>query len=384
MISVVIIGAGIAALLAGNELSRKGFDVTVLEAGETVSRPRAEIKLPYQLIWEAPLVHSNGKLVPITSASRLRSTINMILNLRESRMLAANGTLADFIKDEFESALKASTKDLEPELASEYLRHFEKIQCTRFCFDSFHDASKKVFPLIKFGRRTQRAYTHNTHNEVKVTPSVHLSRRVVSINYHTSNEKVIVHTADGTQFESDYVIYGLPLGVLKTSYESLFTPALPQEKINAIQGLGVGVVTLAYLEFARAPLVNTGWTGVNFLWAEREMKIVKNSSFSWILGLIGLFPISDNETNILWAVNQGSDAIAMEHATKQELFDGFKFLLSRFLNLPTELRPTDVDIKINKSYANQRGSFAYESVTAEFFEASRDDLKQPVLHAVSR
>lgn len=210
MISVIVIGAGLAALLAGNDLSQKGFDVQILEPGDTVARPRAEIKLPYQLIWEAPLVQSNGKLVPIASASRLRSSISMIMNMNEKRLLAANGTLGDFIRNEFESALKASTKDLDPELAFEYLRHFEKIQCTRFCFDTLFDASKKVFPQMK-SERSQRSYNHL--NEVKVNPSIQLKKKVVKIN--TNNDKVLVQTEDGVQIEADHVIMGLPLGMLK-------------------------------------------------------------------------------------------------------------------------------------------------------------------------
>lgn len=226
MISVIVIGAGLAALLAGNDLSQKGFNVQILEASDTLTRPRAEIKLPYQLIWEAPLVQSNGKLVPITSAARLRSTISMILNLSERRVQAANGTLADFIKDEFESALKASTKDLDPELAFEYLRHFEKIQCTRFCFDTFNDASKKVFPLLKSGR-SQRSYNHP--NEVKVSPTVQLKKKVVKIN--SNSEKVIVQTQDGASLEADHVIVGLPLGILKQRFvESHICIKLIREK----------------------------------------------------------------------------------------------------------------------------------------------------------
>lgn len=214
MISVIVIGAGLAALLAGNELSRKGFDVQIFEAEDTLARPRADIKLPYQLIWEAPLVQSNGKLVPITSASRLRSTISTIMNSNEKRLHAANGTLGDFIKDEFRISLKSSTKDLDPELAYEYLRHFEKIQCTRFCFDTLYDASKKVFSHMKF-ERSQRSYNH--YSEVNVSPTVQLKRKVVKITY-ANNDRVLVQTDDGVKHETDHVIIGLPLGILKERF----------------------------------------------------------------------------------------------------------------------------------------------------------------------
>lgn len=123
-----------------------------------------------------------------------------------------------------------------------------------------------------------------------------------------------------------------------------------------------------------------GWTGVNFLWTERDLQLVQNSSFSWILGIIGFYPFG-NQTEKMWAVNQGKAAIEMEGATKEDLQAGFTFLLSRFLSEPTNLESNIMKITLSKPYSKHRGSFVYESVTAELFQSSQADFREPVLNA---
>lgn len=153
---------------------------------------------------------------------------------------------------------------------------------------------------------------------------------------------------------------------------------MPQEKINAIQSLGVGVVNIINIEF-QASVMKEGWTGVNFLWTEQDLEKVNNSTFSWILGIIGFYPFG-NQTEKIWAINQGKAAIEMESASKSDLQEGFTFLVNQFLN-QQESAVKIMKITLSKPYAKHRGSFAYESVTSELFQSSRDDFKEPVLNA---
>lgn len=159
------------------------------------------------------------------------------------------------------------------------------------------------------------------------------------------------------------------------SYATLFEPPLPQGKVNAIQSLGIGVVNIINIEFTHS-IVKDGWTGVNFLWTDHDLQQVSASRYSWILGIIGFYPFG-NQTDKLWAINQGKTAIDMELADTHDLHAGFKFLLSRFVNEQSDT----MKITVNKPYTTYRGSFIYESVTAELFQTSREEFKIPVTNA---
>lgn len=60
-----------------------------------------------------------------------------------------------------------------------------------------------------------------------------LNTRVKKINY--KDGLVSVTTEDGKNYHADHVIFTASLGVLKENYDKLFTPSLPEKKINAIK-----------------------------------------------------------------------------------------------------------------------------------------------------
>lgn len=55
--------------------------------------------------------------------------------------------------------------------------------------------------------------------------------------------------ANGTVITAKHVIVTIPLGVLKYSHETLFTPHLPEYKVKCIDSLGFSVVDKVFLEF---------------------------------------------------------------------------------------------------------------------------------------
>lgn len=61
--------------------------------------------------------------------------------------------------------------------------------------------------------------------------------------------KIKVSCVNGEVFEADHVIVTVPLGVLKKHANSLFVPALSENKVKAIQSVGFGAVNKIFLEF---------------------------------------------------------------------------------------------------------------------------------------
>jgi hypothetical protein len=70
---------------------------------------------------------------------------------------------------------------------------------------------------------------------------------------------------DGSRYYADHVICTIPLGVLKEKAASLFSPSLPQYKLDSINRLLFGTVDKILLEYDR-PFLNPDISEVMLLW----------------------------------------------------------------------------------------------------------------------
>ena len=74
--------------------------------------------------------------------------------------------------------------------------------------------------------------------------------RVVRIDWSGEGDHPVTVTTEGGQaYSSQYVVVGLPLGVLKAAHTSLFSPSLPRQKIDVIEQLHFGVMDKIFLAF---------------------------------------------------------------------------------------------------------------------------------------
>jgi monoamine oxidase len=72
--------------------------------------------------------------------------------------------------------------------------------------------------------------------EVPVTANVKYNKEVIHIKWKDLPEdKVAVECSDGSVYVADHVIVTVSLGVLKEKAHSMFYPALPPQKLNAIE-----------------------------------------------------------------------------------------------------------------------------------------------------
>ena len=62
-----------------------------------------------------------------------------------------------------------------------------------------------------------------------------LNTEVAQINYNVSGGPLMVITSKGDEYFAEHVIVTPSLGVLKSDYETLFHPPLPEDKIKAIK-----------------------------------------------------------------------------------------------------------------------------------------------------
>lgn len=107
---------------------------------------------------------------------------------------------------------------------------------------------------------------------------IQLNKKVVSIDW--TSEKISIKCEDGSEFSADHVIVTIPIGVLKARHQSLFTPKLPDKKVEAIEAFGVGTLGKVFLEF-KERFLPKGVRHYVFLWSEDDLKEIRGTDKEW-------------------------------------------------------------------------------------------------------
>lgn len=203
-----------------------------------------------------------------------------------------------------------------------------------------------------------------------------LNKEVRNIDWTKAN--IVVTCSDGSSYDADHVIVSLSLGVLKENYEVLFTPKLPQQKVNAIEGISIGTVDKIFLEFDR-PFWNKDWAGFSLLWTEQDSKMIREKAeLSWLEDVFGFYKV-DYQPNILCGWIGGPSARKMETLDEQTVYNGCVFLFEKFIgNRMKWTKP--INILRSNWFSNKhfRGSYSFRSLTTDMLKTSSLDLALPI------
>ncbi|WP_374563085.1 flavin monoamine oxidase family protein [Ideonella sp.] len=286
--NVLIIGAGMAGLRAGQVLKANGHNVTILEGRNRIggrcytSHQWADLPMDLGAHW----IHESGSgnpLTPIAKALGLRlvsdsynSNTNYLAG--SGQMTSSQVTYFNKIGDKVETAMgNASDSNTEMSLMqytkskigynnmnaydkrlSDYwmreLGGYEYAGDTAELSAWYWDTGKE-FP-------GPEVYMPDTGYEPIITylaqgQDIRLNQIVSKVAY--TNSGVTVTTNAGT-FTGDRVIVTVPLGVLKKN-KITFSPALPSAKQTAINklGMGTGVLDKVVLRFPYVFWPTTDW-----------------------------------------------------------------------------------------------------------------------------
>ncbi|MCW9015780.1 MAG: FAD-dependent oxidoreductase, partial [Kangiellaceae bacterium] len=269
---IIVIGAGMSGIKAANQLANAGLQVQVLEARDRIGgRTWSDRSWGVAVDLGASWIHGiSGN--PIHTLAQSLNTPLVEWDYDNQTTYDASGNIDNSIDTKIESANDAvlatanTTPSNDPNITLQDLvdqtrsngalnelteRELEFFVNSSFEQDIAADADKVSFaaltstesflgPDVVFPQGYDTLVTALADGL-----DIKLNTYVNAIDYQGSI--VSVQTSQGT-YTADYVIVTVPLGVLKKDV-ILFNPSLPQEKLNAIEALDMGVLNKVYLRF---------------------------------------------------------------------------------------------------------------------------------------
>ena len=203
---VIVVGAGAAGITAGYVLNRYGIDFEIIEAsavyGGRVKKIDDFADFPIDL-----------------GAEWIHTEPSILARLRNDQTTGGNVELIKYSPENIKLWKNNNLK-------------------SRKIFSNFYSE-------YKFKNTTWFDF-FETYMIPDIADKIRLNTPVTSINY--SSDKVVVSTENGLSMEADKVLVTVPLKILQSDLIS-FTPALSQEKVDAINSVEMPDGLKVFIEF---------------------------------------------------------------------------------------------------------------------------------------
>ena len=181
---------------------------------------------------------------------------------------------------------------------------------------------------IKLNHIVRKIRWHNNKCENNIDSQENI---LVDIDY---NDKI-------HQFQAQFVICTLPIGVLKDTHKTMFIPSLPKEKSEAIENIGAGQVAKYFIEW------DSCWrsqkqkdTSIMLAWSEEELTSHKTSPEDWVKGITQFYPVPSPDEKYLMICWIGGDCASIADTLEDtDILRGVGETLRRFLNDENILNP---------------------------------------------
>lgn len=143
---------------------------------------------------------------------------------------------------------------------------------------------------------------------------------------------IYVECEDEEWIEADHVIITASLGVLKQNHEVMFSPSLPEDKVLAIEKLGISTTDKIFLEYEE-PFWSPECNSIQFVW-EDEAQLEQQGYpeelwYKKICSFDVLYP-PERYGYMLSGWICGQEALFMEHCDDETVAETCTELLRRF------------------------------------------------------
>lgn len=422
---IVIIGAGASGISAATKLVSFGFkNIIILEAQDRIGGRIYTIpfgdnfidmgaqwchgekdNVVYELVKDKgyldttgniyedyEVIRSNGEKISDKTSEKLKEIIDIYLFDKKKDLPGFGGSLASYLRDKFLKTLKyPEYSDIDRKVAEEFLKFYHKYEVSMECCDSLFDVSgeghldywncegdiglnwkDKGFTMI-----LRTLLNSNGTDFGILNKKIFLRKEVTDILWDPTGLKPIkIKTSCGIEIEADHLISTVSLAVLKHNFKDNFNPSLPNFKLRAIQGLGVGTVNKAFIHFEER-WWDKDWCGFCILWREDDLKDIRESEFFWLEDVFGFYTVK-YQPNVLSSWITGTSAKYVESLPKHKQMEGFIYLLERFLKRRI---PKPIDFIATSWYTNKfiKMSYSHRSMETDHLKTGASELAEPIL-----
>lgn len=335
-------------------------------------------------------IRSNKEILSEAISEQLKTIAFNSVPERQKDLVAYEGSLGSYLTEKFWSEVDKLTPPVDRTIAQEFFENFKKFESSIEASDHLFEVSGKGHLeywlcegdiLLNWKDKGFKTFLEILMQTQKDKPwgllekRVLLNHRVKNINWLPSNQNVKITCFNGQIITADHVICTTSLGVLKENHSTLFSPALPRQKIQAIEGLKLGTVDKFFLEF-KEPFGPSNWSGMCFLWQEADLKELRNSELFWLESVFGFYRVS-YQPRLLQGWIIGPHARHMESLSEDEVLNGLLWLFRKFFSFAI---PQPIRFKRTQWYSNAsfRGSYTFRSMYTDELRTGAWDLATPL------
>lgn len=195
---------------------------------------------------------------------------------------------------------------------------------------------------------------------------------------------ISVECEDEEWIPADHVIITASLGVLKKSHEAMFSPGLPEDKVFAIEKLGISTTNKIFLEFAE-PFWSPECNSIQFVWEDEahleQLVYPEELWYRKICSFDVLYP-PERYGYMLSGWICGQEALYMERCDDETVAETCTELLRRFTGNPDIPKPLRI---LRSSWGSNpyiRGSYSFTRVGSSGGDCER--LAMPLPYANSK
>ncbi len=378
---VIIIGAGIAGIGAARALRDAGHEVVILEARDRIGgRIWTDYSLGTPIDLGASWIHQS-KTNPLTQIAAQHRLPAKPTNYGNYRLFDSDGhpLPEDDRESHFAQAQKLFKKAhkvaIKADIGMNMQQAFDEILASKKLDDPARQTLEWRLAMMEIYQGAELNLIAAASDEGFPTDDLLLTtgfgklidKMAVGLDIRLNQKVLVVRQSDqrvtvttgGEDFEGDFVLVTLPLGVLKDS-DVRFDPAISASKKNAIKKIGVGQINKLALKFEK-PFWQTDRDFIGYL-SKRKGEFPLFLDWAHAAGKSYLISILGNEFSKSIEKQTDDELAAMSHQVLHKFY-------------PKAPLPSKVLFSRWGSEKFSKGAFSYLPVGVEL--VNRDYLAQP-------